>query len=1152
MPLFHKKAHTPTPEDHVDPRAGDLAFCTRLLQVYRDLRSSNNLIAEPPLWTVEEFGDDLQQLTAPQQLQDNPRLQAALSGITSYTPSKWLLEQELSLRKASKPTETLWDLPLEAKALAKALEAIDETQLPPRVYPDPDPANPTPPSWSPGGEDVYDAAAREELAGLCFSGGGIRSATFNLGVLQGLASQNKLSRFDYLSTVSGGGYIHQWFASWIRNEPGRFDTVQRRLRSLPEPGSAARAPEQLTWLRRYSSYLTPQRGLLSADTWTMVAIWFRNTFLNQIVLFAFLAFCLLVANGILYLFTVAKHPTYVLPSYYVWWVLAAMLLSCGFLWRALHSQSTSSTPGKPAPGALSNHGVILLIVLPGFLLSAGVALETLGILRIGHRPNLLFCYSLYLIAVLFALTFGGRAVQTFHLLNKRSFFATLRFIAGVLVAILFCSGLSIFIAVREASFTAPWMVVQQAHSTEETPSSPPPCKAESIASTAPAIPTHPQESTAPKPAHAPIAASASSHPQKSSALKPSLAQSAAEASHDKLAESGKDVVKPKSTNLVTPFPTILFGHTFLIAQHLGPHLYRPGSCLTDKQIADNKAIYEADLAQAIYAIVSPVVFFGLLFLAMRLQLGLIGRYYTEERREWLARLGGWAAIFSVLWAVLSSISVLGPILCDWLLQSETTRTIGGLLAAALHAVTLSAGASGKGDGKPKPNRFFGYSYIDLISMIGAPLCILTILIIASGIVAHELGAFPDSDGHPLPFLLAFLVICVLLIFGWRVDVNEFSLHGFYRNRLARCYLGATNPRRSPDPFTGFDEHTEATTQSGMRLSELLPKRFGGCGFLQGEKDSDREPYDGPFPIFCSTLNLTFGADLAWQDRKGASFAFTPLLSGYHVGWTGAKGVDSKTTFNGYVPTDAYAYPGHGVHLATVTAISGAALSPNMGVNSQPAVAFLMTLFNVRLGWWIANPRRPRIWPSFRNRPTPRFGLRYLLSELFGLSDDTSNYVCLSDGGCFENMGLYELVRRRCMLLVICDAEEDSTGSFEGIGLAISKCRTDFGAEITLDLKPMLPATDGPNPGTCKQHFQVGTIQYPTPPGSTRPSSAYLGKVIYLKTSINGTETADILHYRRAFPNFPNDSTLNQWFTESQFESYRRLGQQIGEEINHYL
>jgi len=126
--------------------------------------------------------------------------------------------------------------------------------------------------------------------------------------------------------------------------------------------------------------------------------------------------------------------------------------------------------------------------------------------------------------------------------------------------------------------------------------------------------------------------------------------------------------------------------------------------------------------------------------------------------------------------------------------------------------------------------------------------------------------------------LAVLVIC--LLFAWRVDINEFSLHAFYRNRLTRCYLGASNIPRHPNPFTGFDY-----SDADVAVSDLLPAKR----------------YYGPFPIFCTALNLTFGEELAWQERKAASFVFTPLYSGYDVPWTAAKR-ESNWRFNGFVRT----------------------------------------------------------------------------------------------------------------------------------------------------------------------------------------------------------------------------------------------------------
>ena len=217
------------------------------------------------------------------------------------------------------------------------------------------------------------------------------------------------------------------------------------------------------------------------------------------------------------------------------------------------------------------------------------------------------------------------------------------------------------------------------------------------------------------------------------------------------------------------------------------------------------------------------------------------------------------------------------------------------------------------------------------------------------------------------------------------------------------------------------------------------------------------------------------------------------------------------------------------------------------------------MFNVRLGWWLLNPRtidqdgkrlhlkdngqggsKNRLKDRYP-RPSPRVSLWALTNELLGQTNDTSKYLYLTDGGHFDNMGLYELVRRRCRYIVICDGEEDGGLAFEGIGMAIRKCRIDFGAEVSLDLRPLQHA-EGENSGA---HCVVGTIRYPEDQGKLEED---LGIVVYVKSSLTGDEPADLLNYKKEDPCFPHDSTLNQWFTESQFESYRRLGHHIADVI----
>lgn len=349
----------------------------------------------------------------------------------------------------------------------------------------------------------------------------------------------------------------------------------------------------------------------------------------------------------------------------------------------------------------------------------------------------------------------------------------------------------------------------------------------------------------------------------------------------------------------------------------------------------------------------------------------------------------------------------------------------------------------------------------------------------------------------------------------------------------------------------------------MRVADLLPARFANAPAADCAEQVEAADYSGPFPIFCSTVNLTFGQDLAWQERKGASFAFTPLYSGYSVGFTAEPHLAGmpKYTYNGYRRTACYAYPGGGIHMHSAVAISGAAVSPNWGYHSDPAMAFLLTVFNVRLGWWIKNPRLRELKGTLP--PSPPFPLGHLLDELMGRATDTEPYVNLTDGGHFDNMGLYELVRRRCRRILICDGEQDGNNWFEGIGMAIRKARVDFGVEINLDLTRLDPRVTEPARvppvNLAPFHYVRGDITYPedvaaeepdcknpavSSPDPQQPGKRCRGTVVYIKASITGNEPADVLNYKREHPEFPHETTADQWFSESQFESYRRLGYHI--------
>jgi hypothetical protein len=373
------------------------------------------------------------------------------------------------------------------------------------------------------------------------------------------------------------------------------------------------------------------------------------------------------------------------------------------------------------------------------------------------------------------------------------------------------------------------------------------------------------------------------------------------------------------------------------------------------------------------------------------------------------------------------------------------------------------------------------------------------------------GHFINIDqGFFLSKIGAWLIGCVLvmLVAATQVNVNDFSLHGMYVNRLVRAYLGASRQpepltgadpsKRKPDPITGFDPNDD------LLLSTL--------------KSKDGQGYDGPVPVMNAAMNLAHGGNLAWQERKAESFIFTPDYCG------------SETT--GYRTTDGRQPYGDGIKLGTAMAVSGAAASPNMGYHSSPAVTFLLTVFNARLGGWFGNPKHVEAWQY----SGPPWGFLYLFRELFGVTDDASPYIYLSDGGHFENLGVYELIKRRCRYVVVCDAGQDEEHGFEDLGNLVRKVRIDHGISVEIAPDCLQLQKDSRH---SRWHCAIGRIRYDEVDGETT-----VGTLVYVKPSLTGDEPVDVLHYAASHPGFPHETTANQFFTESQFESYRALGEHI--------
>lgn len=237
----------------------------------------------------------------------------------------------------------------------------------------------------------------------------------------------------------------------------------------------------------------------------------------------------------------------------------------------------------------------------------------------------------------------------------------------------------------------------------------------------------------------------------------------------------------------------------------------------------------------------------------------------------------------------------------------------------------------------------------------------------------------------------------------------------------------------------------------------------------------------------------------------------------------------------------YGAPG-GISLGTAMTISGAAANPSAGYHSSAVVAFLMTLFNVRLGCWLGNPNHAG--NSVFRHSGPRHAWKPLFSDLLSLTDARHPYVNLSDGGHFDNLGVYEMVLRRCRYIVACDAGQDPRHEFEDLGNMIRKVRIDFGISIRFEERIRILARDSTEgPGLFCALGQIGyhDVDPDTPPG----------EILYIKPTLLAKGKPlpyDVYSYSRASREFAHEPTSDQWFSEAQFESYRMLGLHLGEQL----
>lgn len=868
-------------------------------------------------------------------------------------------------------------------------------------------------------------ADKAPLSALCLSGGGIRSATFNLGMLQGLARARLLEQFDYLSSVSGGGFVAGWLKAWMHHDGSQ--SVIEQLRATAPVGTDPLHPEPkpLDQLRHYSNYLTPRVGIFSPDTWTIAALVVRNLLLNWLVIIPVLAAVVAIPQIGLIIADVGTRGVFP-PAQLrlIGVVLAIVSMAFAFLasynvhrFRRLSLEERGGEPARTRWGA-PERSVAIWAVVP---LCLSAVLLVVAALASPREPWCCGPDSAFPRTALFALiwTVGiPLAGWAFHRPSQRA----LRELVSLLVSGAIAGAILIALAKWGVDYLAAW---------------------------------------------------------------PSL-------------------------YVVLALPLLLAD--YLLARALfvglagdrGPTRVDSGPM---QETWEGAHIARATLDRA------------------------------DHDREWWARFSGWVMAIAIAWALLSAVCLLafdmltgtGPL--KGFFTAPITRTVlDGALGVVGGLSGIAAAVLGK-SGDTKSGRDSSAKSASRVKewalFIAATLFVVLLFIVlaqgnilATRNIVKALDVRPELQILVVPGLVV-LYLAVAGVVGMFVNVNRFSLHGLYRNRLVRAYLGASNKQRHQDPFTGFAHGDNIFLRELWRPPGLSPRRPAATR---------------PFPVINAALNLVTGEKLAWQQRKAESFSMTP----FHCG----------NFHEGYRRTSEYGGE-HGVSLGTAMTISGAAANPNMGYHSSAAVTFLMALFNARLGSWLGNTNEHGA-PTYR-LPGPKWAVKPLFSELLGMTTSTSRYINLSDGGHFDNLGLYEMVLRRCRYILVSDAGRDPKHGFEDLGNAIRKVRIDFGIPVEFKRRiEIQPRSDGPagaeqSPGLF---CAVAEIKYSVIDGTSPAADGWL---VYVKPALRGRGAGgaadapvpyDVFSYAQRSKDFPHETTNDQWFDEAQFESYRALGLHI--------
>jgi hypothetical protein len=391
--------------------------------------------------------------------------------------------------------------------------------------------------------------------------------------------------------------------------------------------------------------------------------------------------------------------------------------------------------------------------------------------------------------------------------------------------------------------------------------------------------------------------------------------------------------------------------------------------------------------------------------------------------------------------------------------------------------------------------------------------LLTSVLLIVGIIAIGYKIAIDWDQAETKWLYG-VVICGVVLTGWFVNLNLFGIGRMDRDRLMEAFL--------PNPQAVSNSRWELATEADVTFFTQVsgPDQWG------------------PYHIINSNVVLVDSANAKYRGRAGDNFIMSHLYCGGDA--------------TGFYPMAALA-DGE-MTLATAVSISGAALNPNAANSGQGAtrnrlVSFLLAFLNIRLGFWIQNPGVSgwrKALSDMNRRPNffyPGFFQGLLGQEL----RENVGYLELTDGGHFDNTGLYELIRRRVDTIYYSSAGADPGFTLDDIGSLLVRIQVDFDVTVTFndELESLMPGSDGDSIYAkrfdfSRMGFSRGTIHYP----ASGKDPAKTGTLYIVRATLAKDLPTEIYSYRAQHEEFPNQSTNDQFFNEVQVEAYRELGARL--------